>query len=661
MIHQPLLSVHPPMGSMACINVQFHTERNVLKPNHLNHSRDSRKVIGSRTGSQAASQIDYQINRNTPNMNVLLDERITGRVGSSILPVLPVQTIPVPKLEEKLPHWPTHKQQVEQILDQHGITDADGKTVQVAYRQHPESKLHDKHITILVIAEYGPDSKTTWPEAVREILRYLYEVKVQYMVEIIADALDVGPECFPFATDVYQWNNVLMPAVCSLVHGRDWLTLQMVYVEDIRETDEKQPTIFIGARDADEKSWWDETLPAIRNLPHVAHSDIQVVLKYQHRYLTSDADSIVLEKSFRNAEIPMGASCGRGAPTGTFAPTGTLGGRMVLKDPRTSVLQSMSITNHHVLCSDLAGQGPFTKFEPPIKVESPSKSDHNQYQTTLREKILSTKNRLKEVIERQYRYDAQEFQNKKDSAMAELNQLEDLLSQAEAFDTHVGQVHASSGFRYARKDELGEWALDWSLTTTNRGVSHHTKAPNLNEERSVTKYCTIKSDRGYRVFKTGRTSGTTIGFISATQAKLRWRTIPRPKHGPTVQLADLRDYPEKHARCHVMIPEPNPRSDYFIKRGDSGSLILLDPHNFALPGEEEKPSATAATTSGGDGGRPSDAYIVGLGFAASDYAFISYMMPMDLIVKDIEEVTHLKVVEPSNIGIFPPPSTNSLA
>ena len=694
------------MDSVACINTQFETIRNVPKLNHLSHPQSSRKVFGSETGSQAASltnsrvdhqvnfqansqaklqansqatsqanfqvdqqantqadlqtssqansqaasQTDSQINCNTPNMNALLDERVTGRVGSSILPVLPVQTIAVPNLEEKLPNWPTHKQQVQQILDRHGITGI----VQVAYRRHSESELYDKHITILVIAEYRPDSKTTWPKAVREILRYLYQVNVQYTVEIIADALDVGLECFPFATDVYQWNKVLMPAVCSLVHGRDWLTLQMVYVEDVQETDQKQPTIFIGARDADEKSWWDETLPAIRNLPHVAHSDIQVVLRYQHQYLTTDADSILLEKSFRNVEIPMGASCGSGAPTGT------LGGQIILKDPRTSVEQRMGITNHHVLCGDLTGQGPFTKFKCSIEVQSPSNKDRRRYRKTLKKRVKMQKRELEKVIEKQNRYSVQEFQDKEDNARTKLNQVKGLLRQAKAFDIHVGEVYASSGFRHARKGSVGEWALDWSLTTTNRDVSDTTDVPNSYERKSVTKYCTIKPDQGYRVFKTGRTSGTTTGFISATQATLRWSKMPRPKNGQTVQLADLWDYPEKHARCHVMIPEPNPRSDYFIKRGDSGSLILLDPNNFALPGE-----TTTATTSGaqkrGDGRRLLEAYIAGLGFAAFDHAFISYMMPMDVIVKDIEKVTGLEVVEPSHFGTFPPQDANSPA
>lgn len=40
------------------------------------------------------------------------------------------------------------------------------------------------------------------------------------------------------------------------------------------------------------------------------------------------------------------------------------------------------------------------------------------------------------------------------------------------------------------------------------------------------------------------------------------------------------------------------------------------------------------------------AYIVGLGFASNKATMISYMVPFDLMVRDIEMVTGRRVVEP---------------
>lgn len=42
--------------------------------------------------------------------------------------------------------------------------------------------------------------------------------------------------------------------------------------------------------------------------------------------------------------------------------------------------------------------------------------------------------------------------------------------------------------------------------------------------------------------------------------------------------------------------------------------------------------------------------VVGLGFASYSALFASYMIPMDLVIEDIEEVTRAKVVRPLYAG-----------
>lgn len=92
-------------------------------------------------------------------MDTVFDERVPGRLGSSILLVLPVETIDTPFVNHKCPNWRAHRQHILKILDRYGITN--DQKVRIKYRQHSGTKLHDKYITILIVAMYVSDSKTT--------------------------------------------------------------------------------------------------------------------------------------------------------------------------------------------------------------------------------------------------------------------------------------------------------------------------------------------------------------------------------------------------------------------------------------------------------------------------------------------------------------------
>lgn len=64
-----------------------------------------------------------------------------------------------------------------------------------------------------------------------------------------------------------------------------------------------------------------------------------------------------------------------------------------------------------------------------------------------------------------------------------------------------------------------------------------------------------------------------------------------------------------------------------MEPGDSGSFVLLDQASN-LPGVS----------------------VIGLGFAANDTPLASYMIPMDLVVEDIERATGAKVIKPQYAG-----------
>ncbi|KAF2830981.1 hypothetical protein CC86DRAFT_377906 [Ophiobolus disseminans] len=144
-----------------------------------------------------------------------IDNRVKYRIGSPLLPILPVVTRPV----------------------------------DVYSRWHSESEPLDKHITITTLAPYTNDSGTTWPNAVRDIRQYLDQSNIHLAIEIIATPLWRGLESFPFTSDPYQWNDVLLPSIRALQEGRQWISLDMVYQEDVEQSDIRQPTIVISARE----------------------------------------------------------------------------------------------------------------------------------------------------------------------------------------------------------------------------------------------------------------------------------------------------------------------------------------------------------------------------------------------------------------------------
>lgn len=68
-----------------------------------------------------------------------------------------------------------------------------------------------------------------------------------------------------------------------------------------------------------------------------------------------------------------------------------------------------------------------------------------------------------------------------------------------------------------------------------------------------------------------------------------------------------------------------------LECGDSGSIVLLNENNSHAP-------------------------IVGLGYAANEHTLVSYIMPMDLIIADIQHVTGMRVTYPVLVETAPGPS-----
>jgi hypothetical protein len=154
-----------------------------------------------------------------------------------------------------------------------------------------------------------------------------------------------------------------------------------------------------------------------------------------------------------------------------------------------------------------------------------------------------------------------------------------------------------------------------------------------------------------------RTSGITSDYVSATQSIIACRDkVPEPEDGPTAPAMQLNigseDCRARLLSFHLMVAEMDNDRDgrkEFIARGDSASLVLLDPNNFALDEEEhiafkglsrERTDVqslklgirSTSSTSTVPDKQGSKTLIAGLAFGVNEDLLLSYMMPMKLPV-----------------------------
>ncbi|KAF2873240.1 hypothetical protein BDV95DRAFT_593597 [Massariosphaeria phaeospora] len=646
---------------------------NTLHSNHLIHN-----IFYSIYNTYRKSRAETLSTRTTTATQdspmATLDTRLPYRIGSRILPVLPVDTVPIPDLTAKFPNFSSHQTAIKLILGQYNIRH---HGLHIAYRLHADTRPSDKYITIVIVACFQRGCNEAWAATVRKISSYLSHIGLDYAVELIDYALFGQRTTWPFLDDTYNWNQTLLSRIVSLVDQRQWVSIALVYLEDIEGREDSanfpfrgksprvRPTILFGAQDADQSYWWDNSILAF--LQSIGFGEISVEITYLDQFgLRSTAPDIALLSSAYKYPTPMGSSCGSSASDRS----GTLGGRIQLE--KESKVIDLGLTNRHVLLNDsmedeAAPASP--KCQSGIVVQTPSTSDHAVRLENVEDAIEEDELDVSEYLGPRERY--------VDRALAAAKEEKEHLIQ---FNRKLGTVFAASNnpaTAHTMSTEIGsaDWALDWALVQLDPGKSirNMVKGP-LKTKFTVSNYCGIHHNRGYRVFKRGRTSGFTGGYISATEAIFRQR-IPEPEDGPTIFAVELKRMWSKPMRCHTMVPDYRKRAVEFIQPGDSGSLILLDPTDYRLPqgdtnmtfkddrapgdpGINEWTPPWMAESGGSTDQKleasasdSKEAYIAGLAFASNDYFLLSYMMPMDVVVKDIEAVTGGKVTMPANKGV----------
>ncbi|PSN64905.1 hypothetical protein BS50DRAFT_635746 [Corynespora cassiicola Philippines] len=597
--------------------------------------------------------------------NDSIDLRVPGRVGCPILPPFPVENRFDRSKELDPDKFLEINGSVYDVLKNYSESIVNGYSIFSSFRVNPGVAADPDHLTLVIVAnsKYEDKYEADWVEAVKKIRKVLQdEYELNWNVELIAKQLvyDVVKSFLIPETehDLIQGWNKARPDFVAKIEEHDWIKVDVM--NRGYNQHEARPTIVVSARDAGSDVWWNSTLPALHQVlkTHNLPPNVQIELRFLQGLSLMATDGQGTEPSFQVREnfyeddMDMGTSCS----TSQSNASGTLGGRIQLKT-KSSVLD-LGLTAYHVLKDGFCEREDFSGPFPPDdnlsygKVVSPSDGDHTTTLSYLQEKLQEQR-----VKEASYNYldyiTSDQITSNESSWLSKLQHqkaiymiraLEASVTIANGCDREVGQIFSASGFttrdnpRFeglpGSSNQHKDWALDWCLFHVGKPISCELKdvpstAHNIlgtqNNPARVTQYCTIDPNKNYKVMKRGRTSGWTQGTISKADSIICTKAFPKPKT-PTNVRRNFEDgrfgkFVSVHTILHESFTKP------FLEPGDSGSFVLLD-----------EPSNN------------NDVTVAGLAFAADNYVCASYMIPFDLIVEDIEEVTGGKVIEPRCAG-----------
>ncbi|KAF1949531.1 hypothetical protein CC80DRAFT_581087 [Byssothecium circinans] len=627
--------------------------------------------------------------------NDRIDTRLPYRVGYPILPVLPLQTDHL----GPNPYFARIMDRVNEILFRHRIS---VDYWMLAHRFHKGATVANDDITVLIVSPYSEGCTESWVKTVEEIHAYLVESKLSFAVELIDRnirwGLDVPQPIDSSDHDVLEASAVILPQVKDLIANYEWLTVDILrWYSPVHK--HHHPTIVICARDAAKASWWDTTLPSIQNVIASTQTELDVVLLFLDGLSLLSAaegqsqrlDPSVISTLYGD-QVPMGSSCGRGGSEAS----GTLGGKVLLE--KDGECHEYGLTNCHVLLGDQrqdVTQGPTL-----WTVVSPSDKDYKRVDKKFSKDLERAEEALKKTRIYHGLYQGIDKQSLSPKVQDRVRREEEAVAFAEirlkcARDSSrdIGTIFASSGYttcpasfgyeedewekvasEYTRPMD-SNWALDWCLfrlkpgaEIDNRIFLTPTRSEHLAEGMEVTTWAHVHPRVNYKVMKRGRSTGWTKGKVSAVLSMQRSQNGP-PKMDPGAPTM-IRDhikgmYQDELIVAHCIVSESDAHNGMFMLPGDSGSLVLLDEKDLrspARPDEKEKDvgSPVRPDEKEKDLGGPvppdekdkepaakATATVLGLCFALNDAAKTSYMIPMQLVVKSINEVTGGEVVHPS--------------
>ncbi|KAF2733341.1 hypothetical protein EJ04DRAFT_565253 [Polyplosphaeria fusca] len=421
--------------------------------------------------------------------------------------------------------------------------------------------------------------------------------------------------------EILEISRHILPKITSRISQHQWITVDILnwYLPTSRS---HHPTVVISARDTSDDVWWSSTLPDIYRIIKETSSGLEVVLLYLDclDFSTNNPTSYVpandhIKTHYYDQELLPGTSCGRAGSD----ESGTLGGFVVVDKDGEQI--RLGLTNCHVLLLDSKLNlketiGPCSALEELMAV-SPSDVDHEVFTCEMQGDVSDISKSLEKP--------------KQVYGEGELSQKQSNLTKASSHDRCLGSIYATSGFTtWPQIDQSNTsrlWALDWCLIRLHDKVRLNNLPENLPEDVEIKKTIPIRfwarfgENDNYEVLKRGRSTEWTRGMISSVHSSInpgnglpQWRL---DKSTSTVDQVTINGFfDDKPMTAHTIVSTPQ-NSQCFMTKGDSGSFVLL---NKKVQGPQEVPPGT----------------ILGLIFALNNHAHVSYMIPMELVVKSYD-------------------------
>ncbi|PSN68764.1 hypothetical protein BS50DRAFT_632642 [Corynespora cassiicola Philippines] len=580
-----------------------------------------------------------------------IDTRLAHRVGSPILPVLPVSFAWIS--DEASISKDIHRIPVVQILRDNGINQRE------ALQCIRTNQSGQGGRTLLIFADFEPNVTSNWVNAVTQIRQDLIAFGLEDFFVEITDPRKHQNEAID--KDNLVLCQELLPSIYANMEGHAWVTVDFLRCFSHLHG-EIRPTVAISAADADDERWWEITLPSIKE---AIAGRLELNLFCLKSVFTTDIfhsekPDVLFRYRNYDPEIGIGASCGLGGSEST----GTLGGRVTLQT-KDGNQTHLGLTNFHVLLKGaLFPQGKqitsqsqsiltsmIDKATGPGRVPanlaafSPSDNDHELFVAKMDRELNETRDLLDTAQEREIAFGRQPEDGDSRRLAYAKAQFDAASLNRELADSprRLGNIYAASGITVgSHPHQPGDWILDWCLVQPDgartiesqiRTVDDFVKIP---KGAAISKYQSISATETYEVVKFGRSSGWTRGTIAGLsmvnpdqENSLVHSAILDPE-SPSIAniLMDVLDAPtlkdHQYVLCHSMISSDRSKRRFLLP-GDSGCLVLLN--------QDIEGAAVA----------------VGLGFAENKATGAAYMIPMDIVFQDIESVCGGRVVEPSMV------------
>ncbi|KAF2727873.1 hypothetical protein EJ04DRAFT_570004 [Polyplosphaeria fusca] len=444
-------------------------------------------------------------------------------------------------------------------------------------------------------------------------------------------------------SNIIEISRRLLPTITSVISQHQWITIDILnwYLPTYSSY---HPTVIISARDTLDDLWWSTTLPNIRRIIKEAGSSLEVVLLFLDcldisvtpptEYHPAD---LSMKNHFYDKQVAPGTSCGlMGSNT-----SGTLGGFMVVEKGGEQI--QLGLTNCHVLLQDTklnlkSTIRPCTTLEE-LNVVSPSDVDHEVVTCEIQGCIADESERLEE-LEQAYGEEElpQSVKNRMERHRIKLKPKQSDLNKVMSHDRLLGTIFATSGFTtWPPADQTNtsspiSWGLDWCLIRLGDKVRLSNLSESLPEDVEIKRipisfWARVDPAKTYAVIKRGRTTAWTKGVISAIDSSINpGNGLHQLRRGESTIFHDTINpfFMDKTVMMHTIV-STSKGNPHFIQKGDSGSTVLL---NEKAEGPQKIPPGTT------------------LGMVFATNRLVTYMIPMEIVIKSIESVTGGKVVQP---------------